>query len=342
MAEGGKGLTAHPWLVCGVSGPELPLWERRLLEALQPGGIILFSRNIFEVQQVQALVRELRALPGKPFVAIDLEGGSVNRLRSLIGEMPPPAQVAMGGEQAARILGEACGAACAALGIGVDFAPVLDAGQEGGVLFQEQRCWGCHWETVSRLAGAFLEGLESYGVQGCLKHYPGLGSGQVDAHKSLPVLEDQVREERRAFFALFSPTRAVMVAHALAPALGEAVGPCSLSRRIVGGLPETVGPVIADDLEMGALAGWGALPERAAAALWAGCHLVLLCNALDEREPVASHVDRWAARSPQLAACLAQAAVVLGNYGRNGPPSLPWQAAMEKVREIRRCMEDGK
>lgn len=342
MAEGGKGLTAHPWLVCGVSGPELPLWERRLLEALQPGGIILFSRNIAEVQQVQALVRELRRLPGRPFVAVDLEGGTVNRLRSLVGELPSPAQLAMRGEEAARSLGRACGAVCAALGIPVDLAPVLDVASEDGVLSQQQRCWGFHWESVSRLAGAFLEGLEGYGVQGCLKHYPGLGSGKVDSHKSLPVLEDQVREERLAFFALSSPTRAVMVAHALAPALGEGVSPCSLSRRIVGRLPKDLGPIMADDLEMGALADWGTLAERAAAALWAGCHLVLLCNALDDREAVACHVDRWATRSPHLAACLSRAAAVLGTYGKNDPPSLPWEEAVEQVRAVRRWLEGGK
>lgn len=331
-------MIAHPWLVCGISGPELPHWERRLLETLQPGGIILFSRNIAEVEQVQALVKELRFLPGNPFVAIDLEGGFVNRLSSLIGELPPPAQLAMGGEKAAKSLGEACGAACAALGIGVDLAPVLDVAQEGGFLSREKRCWGGHWETVSRLAAAFLSGLEGYGVQGCLKHFPGLGSGRVDSHKSLPVLEDQVREERRAFFALSSPKRAVMVAHALAPALGESVSPCSLSRRIVGGLGKAMGPIMADDVEMGALAAWGSLSERAAAALLAGCHLVLLCNALDEREPVASQVDRWAARSPELAARLVQANGVLAGYGKSDPPSLPWEYAMERVREVRRYL----
>lgn len=327
-------MSAHPWLVCGVEGPALSGEERALLSDLAPGGVILFARNVVSPTQVQALVASLRELPGSPYVAVDLEGGGVNRLRSLIGELPPPQVVARHGEAAARALGEACGAVCAALGIGVDLAPVVDVEGEGSYVGGEGRCWGRTVDEVVRLAGAFLEGLESFGVAGCLKHFPGLGSGQVDSHRELPLLGDEVKEHRQVFERLASPKRALMVAHALAPALGEAVAPASCSRRVVGSAPEETALVMADDVEMGALAGWGSLEERAAAALMAGCHQVLLCNALAARRAVASYVDAWAERDKELSEALSRAAVRVDGFSRGALANVSWEEAVERVAEV--------
>lgn len=334
-------MTANPWLVCGVAGTRLSQEEKQLLVDLQPGGIILFARNLQSPAQAQQLVAELRALPGSPFVCIDLEGGPVNRLRALAGELPGPSQVSSLGEEGARLLGEVCGALCAALGIGVDLAPVVDVAGPGSYLGGEGRCWGEEVETVASRARAFLQGLERFGVRGCLKHYPGLGSGQVDSHRELPVLGDEVDEHRQVFLALASPGRALMVAHALAPSLGDAWAPASLSAQVVGSVP-AAGPIFADDVEMGALSGWGSLGERAAAALVAGCHFVLLCNALTERKAVAEHVQRWAERDALLAQRLCRAQQASKGFGQGPVRAVSWRDAMTKLDELRQLARAGR
>ncbi|MFN3413618.1 MAG: glycoside hydrolase family 3 N-terminal domain-containing protein [Thermoanaerobaculum sp.] len=327
-------MSGHPWLVCGVAGLKLSPEERGLLQALQPGGVILFARNLQTPTQAQELVASVRELPGNPYVAVDLEGGRVNRVRALVGELPTPQELSRYGEEAARALGEACGAVCAALGINVDLAPVVDVAAEASFLAEEGRCWGHSVEDVVRLAGAFLLGLESFGVSGCLKHFPGLGGGQVDSHRELPVLGDEVKLHRGVFDMLASPERAVMVAHALAPALGEAVAPASCSRKVVSLVPGEAGLVVADDVEMGALAAWGSLEERAAAALMAGCHQVLLCNALEARKRVAYYVDAWAEKDPALAAALERASFCVSRFARGSVSHVSWAEALERVREV--------
>lgn len=293
------------FLACGTGGRELDDGERRLLTELQPGSVVLFARNVASREQAIALVDELHALPGSPLVAIDLEGGRVNRLRALVGELPSAAAAAAAGVDACRALGEAAGSACAHLGVDLDYAPVLDVAWPDGWLAREGRCWGRDAAAVERFARAFLEGLEGYGVRACLKHYPGLGSGVVDSHRELPVLGDGVREEERTFAALASPQRAAMVAHAMCPQLGEACAPASLSRRVVQRLVGLgCGLVLADDLEMGALAGWGGIGERGAAALAAGCDQVILSNLMDERQPLVEHVRRAAVDDAGLATLL--------------------------------------
>ena len=293
------------FLACGVAGSELAESERQLLRELAPGAVVLFARNVASRAQLAALVEELRSLPEPPVVAIDLEGGRVNRLHGVLGALPSAAEAAAAGVPACHALGEAAGAACAYFGIDLDFAPVLDVASPGGWLAGEGRCWGRDGASVSRCAGAFLAGLESYGVRGCLKHYPGLGSGGVDSHLELPVLGGGVREEEKVFRTLAAPHRAVMVAHALSPQLGEAFAPASLSATVVGRLAKLpCGPVLADDLEMGALAGWGGVRERGVAALAAGCDQVILSNLLEERASLAAYVNRAAAGDYRLAARL--------------------------------------
>ncbi len=326
------------FLVCGVAGPEVDAAEAALLAELRPGGVVLLAHNVAERRQLLDLAARLRALPSRPYVAVDLEGGRVNRLERLIGPLPPAGDAARAGVAAVRALAEAAAAACAHFGIGVDFAPVVDVARPDGFLGGESRCLGATVDEVLSAAAAFLEGLESFGVAGCLKHYPGLGSGAVDSHRELPLLDDGAAAESEAFHALLAPGRAVMVAHALAPALGEPAAPASLSRTVVGRLAcRECGPVLADDLEMGALERFGTIPERAAAALGAGCDQVLVCTALDARAEVAEHVARSAHRDPALAAAVRAGAERCAGFGRGALPDVPWervQRLAERAREL--------
>ena len=325
----GSGDRDNRWLLCGVPGPALDAEERALLEELRPGGIVLFARNVGDRGQLAALVWELLTLPSWPYVAIDLEGGRVNRLQGLIGPLPPAGQAARAGLEAVRALGAAAGAACAHFGIAVDFAPVVDVARPEGWLGSEARCLGSAPAEVQAAAAAYLEGLESFGVSGCLKHYPGLGSGAVDSHRDLPLLDDAAGEDAAVFRALAAPGRAVMVAHALAPALGEAACPASLSRTIVAPLRALSAPLVADDVEMGALSAYGDIPERAAAALGAGCDQVLLCNALSARREVVEHVNGAARRDPVLAATLRESEARVAGYGRGELSLVSWDDVLE-------------
>ncbi len=113
------------------------------------------------------------------------------------GPLPPSAEAARAGTAAVRALGAAAGAACAHFGIGVDFAPVVDVARPEGWLGSEERCLGGTPAEVQGAAAAYLQGLESFGVSGCLKHYPGLGSGAVDSHRELPLWMTPRRRTRR-------------------------------------------------------------------------------------------------------------------------------------------------
>ena len=330
------------FLLCGIPGTALDDGERLLLAELRPGGIILFARNVESREQLVELVYELRAMPWRPYVAADVEGGRVNRLQRIIGPLPSPAAAASAGIEAVAALGEAIGAACAHLGIGVDFAPVLDISQGGGWVGGEDRCLGCDVDRVAELGEVFLAALEGFGVAGCLKHYPGLGSGAVDSHRDLPLLGDGVVEEERAFAALVRPGRAVMVAHAIAPALGEGVLPASLSATVVERLRRfRSGPVIADDLEMGALASFGGLPERAAAALLAGCDQVPVCNAMAARADVLAAVMGAGGRDPVVASRLRRSAARTAGYGLGPLRGVSWDEVERLAERARRAAGGG-
>jgi beta-N-acetylhexosaminidase len=324
---------ASPFLLCGIPGTSLDADERRLLGELRPGGIILFARNVASREQLLDLVGELRALPSRPYVAIDAEGGRVNRLRELIGELPSAAAAGARGAAACEALGEAIGAACAHLGVDADFAPVVDVSRREGYLGGEDRCFGGDVAAVTAAAERFLAGLEHFGVAGCLKHYPGLGSGAVDSHRALPLLDECVVDEERPFLALARPYRAVMVAHALAPALGEGIRPASLSAAVLDRLRRRVaGPVISDDLEMGALAEFGTLSERAAAALLAGCDQVAICNDMPARQAAAAAIARWSASDPVMASRVRASERRCAGFARGELRREPW-AGVERLAE---------
>ena len=332
----------NAFLVCGVAGPGLDEDERRLLEEVRPAGIILFGRNVVERGQLGELVGELSGLPSAPYIAIDLEGGRVNRLERLTGPLPSALDAARRGRPGVRALAEAAGAACAHLGIGVDLAPVADVALKDGFLASEARCLGSSPGEVQAAAATFLGGLAAFGVSGCLKHYPGLGSGRLDSHVDLPVLGEGVRAEREVFHALARTGCAVMVAHALAPALGDDRRPATLSPEIVAPLRPLAAPILADDLEMGALAGFGPMAKRAQAALAAGCDQVLVCNALGARREVAEHVRSTAGREPGFASALTEARRRLGRFGHEELRKTEWDEVLRLADRARRLAGGGR
>lgn len=309
-------------LIVGLPGTTISDRDRAMLERVRPAGIILFPRNIESPDQTRGLVDAVEDFDPRPFVTADLEGGMVNRLTTLWGELPSPSEAAAAGRRAVRALGEAAGAACRALGIQLDLAPVVDLDCPGGCVGGQGRCFGNDPERVTTLARLFNEGLAAWGVSGCSKHFPGLGPIPADTHEELPVLESSEKElaEQLGVFEELGPDfPTVMVAHVVAPGLGDAERPASLSRTVVEQAANLPGSpvVLADDLEMGALGEWGDLPERALAAVHARNHGLLICNACDRIEEVGDYLHEASEADPSVATRLADMNARMGTLARD-------------------------
>lgn len=268
----------------GVEGAALTAREREILGAHPPYGVILFRRNIESAPQLERLIADVRSL-GARFLFLDQEGGPVDRLRDLLAPAPSLRRAAAS-EGAARRAGELAGKALARLGFDVDLAPVVDRGLPGaGELVLGERAASADPARIIEAAGDFLDGLQSQGIGGCLKHFPGLGRARLDTHEALPVLETDPHQhalDLTPFDALMEKAGAVMISHAA----GEDGLPASLSDAVGSVLLRTVlgfdGAAFSDDLEMGALSAFGTVPERCARAARAGCDLLFVCRRLEE------------------------------------------------------------
>lgn len=252
-----------------------------------PGGIIPFARNLDPDPEtgparLKALLDGLQARWGRELplaVALDQEGGTVSRLKPWVGETPSFRDLwEYGGTDACEAFGRLWGVGLRMLGFNVDFAPVCDLhdGHEGTGL--GDRAASALPSEAAKAAGAFLHGLESVGVRGCLKHFPGLGGTRVDSHQALPELEDagQIRRNALPFAALAHEDRLVMVAHLKTPATTGL--PASLHKGSVALNPNGIrGRFLPDDLEMGGCADWD-WGERVRLSLEAGHEWLLVCQ----------------------------------------------------------------
>ncbi len=275
-------------LCIGIPGGELTPATRRLLKTIQPGGIVLFARNVDSADQLRILIQSLRdELPVCPLIAIDQECRRVNRLREIVGELPAIADIKATGN--AEEFGRTIGRTLRELGIDMDFAPVLDLELFDATIDNalRDRCWGRTAGDVVRLAGAFITGLESAGVVACPKHFPGLGAALKDSHEHLPTItrrrEQLLAEDVQPFSELMPRLSALMVGHGHYVAFdGQKPIPASLSPVIVGELLRRqlgfTGLVVTDDMEMGAISQVGDFAGAITGAIQAGADMVLVCH----------------------------------------------------------------
>jgi beta-N-acetylhexosaminidase len=291
-------------LFLGFEGKALTREERRLLEKVEPAGLVLFARNLGEEGEVDELVADLRALLPRTLLAIDAEGGRVDRLKALAGPSPAAAELALQPPAASRRAGKRMGALLRRFDFDLDFAPVvdLDEGLSGNAL--DGRTFGRSPRAVVARARAFAEGLHGQGVGSCIKHFPGLGAAPADTHFGVARIESSRADLERAltpFTELFAASHAVMVSHAIYPGWGEPKLPATLSPTISGDLLRKKlryrGTLFSDDLEMGALKEIGDLAEIGRQALAAGCDGLLFCRRLQEAPAIASALARPSLRS---------------------------------------------
>ncbi len=275
-------------LKIGLRGHELALEEERLLSQYSPGGVILFRRNVADVEQVAGLCAAVHRLCQRtPLISIDQEGGTVDRLKRLLSATFSPAELAARGDPGIiRRFGRITGEMLAALGVNLNLAPVVDLRPVDADNALRGRCWGSSAEEVAERAGAFLGGLDEAGVRGCLKHFPGLGRAAVDSHHELPVvsapLEELLNSDLQPYFSLAARAAAVMVAHCRYSDIdGDNGPPASLSPHIYRLLRERIGfagVAITDDLGMGALDSYETMAERMILALDAGADILPICS----------------------------------------------------------------
>jgi beta-N-acetylhexosaminidase len=281
-------------LFIGLPTTHVDNMTRELLDQIQPGGVLLEKANIESAKQVVQLTTEIRSLlKVPPLIAVDQEGGQVDRLKDIFSPMPSADLLRGHGDAAtASTLGEITAEALRVLGFNMNFAPVLDIDMDDSAdNGLKGRYLGGAPGHVIALAGTYLEGLQRGGVIGVGKHFPGLGATTVDSHTALPQVtlsRDELRErDLLPYLEMFSKINSrlvsVMIAHAHYTAYdGASSLPASISKNIVNGLLRDElnfkGLAITDDLCMGAITTTRSPGEAAVMAIDAGIDMALVCG----------------------------------------------------------------
>jgi beta-N-acetylhexosaminidase len=346
--------TVSGLFMTGIPGPELDPDTRRILTEHPPGGIVLFRRNIRSAGQLRDLVASLHELGAgaPPLIAIDHEGGRVDRLPRPFTHFPPAATVAANGDtRTIEAVGLAMARELSAVGIDIDFAPVLDVLSNPRNQVIGDRAFGSTPEGVARSGLALARGLMRGGIVPCGKHFPGHGSTAGDSHFVLP----RVRLSRPMLAkrdlvpfarAVGAGLPALMTAHVVYTAL-DPHRPATLSPRVCRDLLRRRlgfrGVLFSDDLDMGAVAGKRS-PERiAVAALEAGCDVLVACQSLEAAvqamEGVERAVERGRLDARQVAGSLLRIhglrrRVAALRRGRHHDGRLAWPAHARLARRL--------
>ena len=283
-----------------IQGTTLSVEDRELLKHPLIGGLIYFARNYESIEQLSALSADIRRVRPDILLAVDQEGGRVQRFKEGFTRLPAMQRfLPLYRRQATSALAlvKDCGwlMAVELLAVGVDFsfAPVLDVDDHHSQVIAD-RAFSNNPDEVTVLAQAFLEGMKQAGMANTGKHFPGHGSVVADSHHELPVDERPYTDIRQKdlvpFQQLSSQLDAIMPAHIVFPKIDDhSVGFSShWLKNILRGQLNFNGIIFSDDLSMQGAAKIGSYGERALAALRAGCTMVLVCNS---REGVVNVLD---------------------------------------------------
>jgi len=337
-------------LMIDLRGTELDAEERELLTHPLVGGVILFTRNYSDPEQLTRLVSAIHGSRNPPLiVGVDHEGGRVQRFRNGFSHLPAARRIghefdvdARAGVQLARRMGWLMAAELRAHGVDVSFAPCVDLDYGISEVIGD-RAFHSRPDAVAQLSVAYMMGMRDAGMAATAKHFPGHGAVTADSHVCLPVdrreladLADDLIPYRRL---IANALPAVMVAHVQFPAV-DARPASSSSRFLHGVLREELafgGTIFADDLSMGGAAAAGDIIVRAERTLAAGCDVLPVCN---DRAAVARLLDGLKVE-PEPASRLR----IVRMRGRDGLPrgelerSQPWRAAQELLERALRPPE---
>jgi len=327
-------------------GTSITQEEREMLLHPQTGGVILFTRNYESPEQITALIDEIHALRSPHLlVAVDHEGGRVQRFRDGFTHIPPAATYGklytknkVQGKSLAQQCGWLMAAECRAVGIDMSFAPVLDIGiGVSGVI--GDRAYHSRPEAIAELAHEFMTGMAQAGMSATGKHFPGHGSVKEDSHTAHPIdqrmlneimMEDVIPFERMIHFGL----AAVMPAHVVYPAVDDK--PAGYSKvwlqQILRQQLNFQGVIFSDDLSMQAAGVAGDFAHRANTALSAGCDMVLVCNHTEAAQQVLDSLGDYENPASQMR--------LIRMHGRGKidrqelQASEQWKSVVERIQQL--------
>lgn len=285
-------------LLVGFQGVTLDEELRTIIREFRIGGVVLFKRNIESAEQLHTLLEESQCYAletlGRPlWVAIDQEGGLVQRLIPPFTHLPSARELASQGPEAVRRWSRKAALDLRALGIQNNLAPVLDVLPEGNKHFMDTRCLGSDPRLVAELGKLWIQGLQNHGVSATAKHYPGLGQAESDPHHYAPVIQwrdnDAMERDLLPFReAVHAGVHCVMTSHALYPHL-DADWPATLSpainhtwlRQRLG----FQGVLLSDDMDMAAVAQRFSWDEMVRQGLLSTIDFFLLCQCSENIAP---------------------------------------------------------
>jgi beta-N-acetylhexosaminidase len=275
-------------LIIGFDGAEMSAQISSLLTQVQPAGVILFARNITGAAQTYKLLKDCQACVSTPlFTCVDMEGGTVDRLRNVFGRSPSAADVfASGDRKLFRKHGKVIGESCRALSFNTDFAPVVDLAFPASRTVMSSRAVSADPKQAVLYAREFLAGLRSAVVLGSAKHFPGLGEANLDTHQELPNVDKPWKklwaEDVYPYRAMKRELPMVLIGHASYPRVTPAGLPASLSKKwITDVLRRKIGYrglIVSDDLEMGGVLKAAPIEQAAIQHIRAGGDLCLICH----------------------------------------------------------------
>jgi beta-N-acetylhexosaminidase len=275
-------------LVVGLSGMELIGLERAWLKLVRPSGIILFRRNISDAKQTRALLAEAATFCNSASLrCVDIEGGTVDRLREAVSPMPSAQAVSLTRRtKLMRMQGELIAKEALAFGFNTTLAPVLDLALPASNAVMGTRSAAQDPADVTAYARAFLAGLAANGVIGCGKHFPGLGGGALDSHLETPAIARSFaelwNEDLKPYRDLAAELPMIMVNHATYPQTRSGDKPATASSYWVTSiLLKKIGYrglIFSDDMEMGGILKYAPMEEAAILAVRAGMHLMEICH----------------------------------------------------------------
>lgn len=278
-------------LMVDVAGTELTAEDAEVLHHPLVGGVILFSRNYQNPEQISALTAAIRALRSPHLlISVDHEGGRVQRFREGFTRLPAARSIGLRYAQdrretlrLAHSAGWLMASELRAVGVDFSYAPCVDLDFGLSEVIGD-RSFHADADTVGALAAAYVAGMREAGMAAVAKHFPGHGAVTADSHTALPVdrreLSDMEPDMRPYRLLIENQVAGIMAAHVVYPAVDTR--PASLSRRWITELLRDGmgfhGCVFADDLSMAGAAAFGGVLERTRLALDAGCDVLPICN----------------------------------------------------------------
>jgi len=287
-----------------LCGTELTENERSLLSNPQVGGVILFARNIQSKQQAMTLVEEIRRCSSQLIIAVDQEGGRVQRFKEGFTCIPPMQILgdqiqtqAQAGLDLAENAGWLMASEVIACGLDISFAPVLDVDRDHSSIIGD-RAFSDNPQQVILAAKAFISGMNQAGMSATGKHFPGHGGVVADSHLEAPVdhrsMDVLNAKDLKPFVALADKLGGIMPAHITFPSVDAAsVGFSEFwLQKILRQKLGFEGVIFSDDLSMKGADVAGDYTDKAQLALQAGCDMILVCNCPEGAQEVLAYMQQ--------------------------------------------------